>query len=102
MKSVQALRNNDLDAFLHCAFTDAELAGFKAEWSGRMREVPGDDEKARFAMAMAMLTSPDAERALMLKVEPELAKMKPQVDLMLGMLEGMAANAMGSNQSLNA
>ncbi len=102
MKSVQALRDNDLDAFLHCAFTEVELADFRAEWASRMLEAPEADEKARFAMTMTMLTAQDAEKTLMLKVEPELAKMKSQVDLMLGMIEGMAASAMASNSSLSA
>jgi hypothetical protein len=102
MKSVQALRANDLPTLMETAFTDAELAKMQTEWSSQMLEAPAADEQARFATTMEMLLAPDAESALMQKLEPELAKLAPQVDMLLGMIEGLAANAVASNATMTA
>jgi hypothetical protein len=100
MQWVAALKKDDLSALLKNATTDAEFTKLRADWSKQMSEAPSAEEKAQFAMTMTMLTAPDAENALMLKVEPELAKMKPQVDMLLGMFEGMASAAMASSATL--
>lgn len=101
MQWVQALKEDDLAALVKSASTDAELTKMRAEWSSKMSEEPTYEERAQFAKTLEMLTGSDAEDELMAKVEPELAKMKPQVDMMLGMLEGMAANALASSEKLS-
>jgi hypothetical protein len=102
MAWVQALQKDDLAALVKSATSDAELAKLRAEWSSKMSETPPEEGRAQFAASMAMLTGEGAEDALMAKVEPELAKMKPQVDMLLGMAEGMAGNALASSESLSA
>jgi hypothetical protein len=100
MQWVAALRKDDLGALMKSATTDEEFTKMRADWSAQVSEPPSDEQRAQFAMTMSMLTGPDAEGTLMLKVEPELAKMKPQVDMLLGMLEGMATAAMSQSETL--
>ncbi len=97
---VAALKKDDLGALLQSATTDEEFTKLRADWSKSVSEPPSDEQRAQFAMTMTMLTAPDAESALMLKVEPELAKMKPQVEVLLGMVEGMASSAMAQGGKL--
>jgi hypothetical protein len=100
MQWVAALKKDDLGALVQSATTDEEFAKLRADWSQKVSESPSDEERAQFAMTMTMLTAPDAESALMLKVEPELEKMKPQVEMLLSMIEGMATAAMSQGGTL--
>jgi len=100
MQWVAALRKDDLGALMKSATTDAEFTKMSSDWSSNVSQPPSDEQRAQFAMTMTMLTAPDAESALMLKVEPELEKMKPQVETMLGILEGTASSAMAQSGKL--
>jgi hypothetical protein len=102
LNSVQALRNDNLAAFFHGAFTEAEFGEMRAKWDEQRLATPEEEEQARFADSVAMLTAPGAESALMQKLEPQLVELKPQVDMLFGMVEGMAAGALAGNTTMTA
>ena len=98
VSSVQALRRNDVSGFLETILTKERLEAARWEW--KQKEAPTPQEDAQFKQAMAKLTPDGAEDQLFALIKPKLAEMRPQVAMMLGMVEGMGQAAIEKNEDL--
>ena len=98
MSSVQALRQNDVAGFLNTILTEEKLEAARWEW--KQKPAPTAQENAQFQQAMAKLTPSGAEDDMFKQIKPKLAEMRPQVAMMLGMIEGMGQAAIEKNEEL--
>ena len=102
LASVAALRSNDVPAFVESTFTADQIAQMRGTWGVEMMESPDPKEAAKFKKTMVMLTAEGAEDILMALAEPQLAEMKPQMDMLMGMLEASAGSAVAQNDELTS
>lgn len=93
LAGVAALRRSDVPAFVHLSFTEDQISEMRGSWGVEMMEPPDPEQAKEFAKTMAMFMSDGAEETLMAKLEPQLAAMKPQLELIFGMLEASVESA---------
>ena len=84
-----AIRRNNTRAFLATMFSQEQIQDMSAAWDEMRAETPDAAEAAQFAQTMAMLTAPGAEDQLFAMVQPQLAEMRQQMPMMIGMFGGM-------------
>lgn len=104
--AVTALEDGDLKAFVESQLPPAEIARLRAEWDAKRATDPTDPDAAkRFDETMALLTRPDAEAALLAKLEPQLQRFErefaPQLGLYVGMVQGLALGAIQQSKTLS-
>ena len=93
LKSAQLARQSDIAGFIENMLPPAEFARIKAEWNdpGNQPTV-SDEDRARFASAMAKLTAPNAAETLYAEIEPDLKQFdvqyKQQLPAMVAMGQG--------------
>lgn len=104
LAAAQALRGNNLGAFLAAALPAAELAKIKGDWAKKMHEDPiTDEDRKKFVEQMAKLTAPGAEDKLYAEAEPQLKKLEAQaqqIPMMIAMGQGFLQSAIQQNQEL--
>ena len=104
--SVQALRSNNVAAFLDNALPAAEVAKMKADWSKEINKDPvTEEDRKQFAETMTKLTAPDAEAKMYAELEPKLkefdAQSAAQMPMMIAMGQGFAQSSIQQNKDLN-
>lgn len=97
-----AIRRNNTQAFLGTMLSDDQMDNMSAQWDEMRREPVDPEENAKFEQAMAMLTAPGAEENLMTMVRPQLAEMKAQMPMMIGMFGGMIEMGIQQDENLSA
>lgn len=100
MAGVNALRDNDLGAFLEVTIPQEQLNKMRAEYAENMQEPVSPSDAAQFEAQMAMLTGPDAEDTLMAQIEPQITQMAAQLPFMIGMVRGMALGQIQENPDM--
>ena len=90
LSSVEALRRNDLGAFLEVTLTDEQLAEAREGWREMQGEEPTPTERDEFEQGLAELTAEGAEAQILAEILPKLREMKPQMEMMVGFMTGMA------------
>lgn len=104
MSSVQALKSNDIDAFLHASLPPEEYKAMREEWATREQEPISEEDRAKFAKNMQRLTAPGAEEDLFAELQPMLASFdatyKAQLPMYIGMGQTMAATAINKSEEL--
>lgn len=105
--SARLARANDIGGLFEHMLPPAEFARIKAEWSDNKDEVPlTDEERQRFADAMAMLTADDAVDTLYALIEPDLsqfdAQYKQQLPTVVAMGQAYVQGLVQQSQHLSA
>lgn len=95
-----AIRRNNTRAFLATMFSQEQIRDMGAAWDEMRREEPNEAEAAQFAQTMAMLTAPGAEDQLFAMVQPQLAEMRQQMPMMIGMFGGMIQAGIQQDENL--
>lgn len=105
LATVEMLQNNNVSGLLQASLPPAEYQKLQAKW-GQNKETITDEERAKFAQQMEMLTAPDAEQVLFAKLEPFLAqydtKYKAQIPMYVGMGQTMAATAINQSKDMTS
>jgi len=101
LTGVRALRRNDLRAFLESTMTEGQVRALRDQWNAMREEEPDAAEAAQFEAAMKKLTAAGAEDALMAELAPKLAEMRPQVDMLIGMFQGMGQSVLAQDQTMS-
>lgn len=101
-KGAEALRANNLQAFLQITVPAAEYQAMQAQWAARKEEPVSDADKAQYQQTMERLTQENAVDKIMTELEPQLTQMKAQMPMMIGMFSGIAQAAIAQNQQLDA
>lgn len=98
LASARLARQGDIAGLFENMLPPAEFARIKAEWNDRtgQREI-SDEDRARFAEAMAKLTAPNAVDAIHAEIEPDLRQFDAQYK---AQLPGMVAMGQGYLQGL--
>lgn len=104
--SIQALRANNVSAFLDNALPAGEVAKMKSEWSKDINKDPvTEDDRKQFADTMVKLTAPDAEAKMYAEIEPKLkefdAQSAQQMPMMIAMGQGFAQSSIQQSKDLN-
>ena len=100
--TIDALRKNDIKAILNLITTAEERAEIEGEWKKAINEkAPGEEELAQFSAAMSMLTADGAEDMILAMIKPQLAEFAPQVEMMSGMLAGLAGAQIQQSEDLS-
>jgi len=104
--SIQALRGNNVAAFLDNALPAGEVAKMKAEWSKDVNKDPvTEEDRKQFADTIAKLTAPDAEAKMYAEIEPKLkefdAQSAQQMPMMIAMGQGFAQSSIQQSKDLN-
>lgn len=102
LAGVKAARSNDLPRLLGLTLTEAQIGELDRAWEKHRREPVDPEEEARFNAALAMLTAPGAEEAIMDMIRPKLDELRPQMAMFVGMITGMAQSSIEQNASLGA
>ncbi len=105
--SAKLARASDVAALLEHMLPPAELTRVKAEWNDTTQSADiSDEDRARFADAMAKLTAPDAAETLYVEIEPELRQFdtqyKQQLPTMVAMGQGYLQSMVQQSQDLSA
>ncbi|MEZ5464153.1 MAG: hypothetical protein R3F22_02790 [Lysobacteraceae bacterium] len=101
------LANGNLLAVMQLSMPAAKFDEAKTKWiEERDQDPPSEEDKAKFAEMMTKLNAPDAEEQMMAELEPHLVKydteMAMQKPMMVGMGQGIAAQAIQENAELTA
>lgn len=99
-----ALRKGDLLGMVRLTMPPAEYERMKADWTAA-RATPADaDDEAKYAEMMSRLAAPGAEDQIYAELEPKLAQFEAetaaQLPMMIGMMQGFAAQGIASNEKL--
>ena len=97
-----AIRRNDTRSFLRTMLSAEQLDNMSAQWDAVRREKVSGDESAQFRPTMAMLTAPGAEDVLMAMVRPQLAEMRQQMPMFVGMFGGMLQAGIQQDENMSA
>lgn len=105
LASVRLARENDVAGLVESMLPPAEFARIKSEWNERQPDID-DDQRARFAEAMAKLTAPDAAATLYASIEADLqqfdAQYKQQLPGMVAMGQGYLQGLVQQSPELSA
>lgn len=99
---VSAFRANDLKSLLESALPPAQLDKLRAEWDTERQQPLSEEERLEFAENWGKLTAPDGIDRIMAEVEPQLAKLKPQIAGLIGMGQGAATVMIAQSTELTA
>lgn len=99
--SVQALRNNDISAFLAATMPPEMIQKMQTEFEDARSEPIDPNEAQQFADMMQRLTAPGAEEKLSAEIKPQLQQNAAQLPFLIGMGRGMAQSSLQQSQDLN-
>ena len=107
LASAKLARQGDIAGLLEHMLPPADFARIKAEWNDRKQDAEvSEEERARFAMAMAKLSAPDAVDTIYAEIEPDLrqfdAQYKAQLPTMVAMGQGYVQGMVQQNTTLSA
>ncbi len=98
---VEALKNNNVLAFLQTVAPPEAMDEMRAEFErSKNEEPPTEAQRMEFEETMAKLTADDAVDALMAELEPQLVQMSAQLPMMMGFGQMMAQQAVQENETL--
>ncbi len=98
LASARLARQGDIAGLVEHLLPPAEFARIKSEWNDRSSQPEiSDEDRTRFAEAMAKLTAPDAVDAIYAEIEPDLKQFDAQYK---AQLPGMVAMGQGYLQGL--
>ena len=100
LSSVEALKGNDVKAFLESAMPPEAIAEMRAEFE-KNRSQMSDSDAAQFNEMMAKLTADGAADQLFAEAQPQLAQMAPQLPFLVGMVRGMGASSIQEQENLS-
>lgn len=105
--AARKLKEGDVLAVVQLSVPPARYEKLKTEWKAKMAEdPPSEEDKLEFQGMMAKLTAPDAENAMMIEAEPDLAKfdteIAPQLPMWIGMGQGFAMQSVNANPDMTA
>lgn len=99
-----ALRKGDLLGMVRLTMPPAEYERMKADWIAARSTAADAQEDAEYAAMMNQLAAPEAEAQIYAELEPKLAKFEAetasQLPMMIGMMQGFAAQGIASNEKL--
>lgn len=102
METVRALRQNDLHTFFGSVLGAEGMSELESEWNDERQRKPSAAEEAEYSASMQKLTAPGAEEKLMEELRPQLAEMRAQVPMMVGMFSMMAQAGVDEDETLSA
>lgn len=100
MKSVAALRNNDLKQFLSVSLPADKYKEVQQQWEEKKQEPVTDEDKQEYANSMQQLTQDDAVDKIMTQLEPQLDQMRAQMPMFVGMFQGIAQSAITQSEEM--
>lgn len=99
--SVQALKDNDMAAFLAATMPPEMIEEMQTEFESARAEPVDPNEAQQFADMMQRLTAPGAEDQLSAEIKPQLQQNAAQLPFLIGMARGMAQSSLQQSQDLN-
>lgn len=100
MKSVQALRNNDLKSFLSVSLPADKYQEVQQQWEEKKQEPVTEEDKQEYANTMQQLTQDGAVDNIMAQLEPQLDQMRQQMPMFVGMFQGIAQSAITQSKDM--
>lgn len=105
-RSADLLKQNDIAGLLQNALPPADFDKLKADWGKAANEKPiTDEDRQKFADAMARLTAPDADKTIYADIEPQLkqfdAQYQQQVPMYVAMGSGWLTGMVQANKDMS-
>jgi len=100
MKSVEALRDNNLQQFLSVSLPAEKYKEVQQQWEEKKQEPVTDEDKQEYATTMQQLTQDGAVDKLMAQLEPQLDQMRAQMPMFVGMFQGIAQSAITQSEEM--
>jgi hypothetical protein len=90
-------KSNDIKGLLALSVPGAEIKKMADNWESKRKEPLTDANRKEFADGLAKLLAPGAIDELMAQAEPQLAQLKPQMPLYVGMGVGFLQQGINAN-----
>jgi hypothetical protein len=99
-----SIRENDFDRLSHILVPPDLYAKLEARYKeeAAKKPAPTAEESKQFADNIAKFTAADAEQKLFADIQPKLAQIGASQPMMAGMFQGMANQAIASNEKMTA
>ncbi|AVP98874.1 hypothetical protein C7S18_17570 [Ahniella affigens] len=95
--NIEALKNNDLKALVLSSVPPSMTEHLRAKWKSEMNQDPiTEEDRAKFAEALTMLTAPGAEQKIWTDVQPKFAEWQKEAQFQMPMYIGIGQGMLGS------
>jgi hypothetical protein len=94
-------KSNDLKGLFALSLPAAEFKKMADNWESKRKEAITDVKRKEFADGLAKLLAPGAIDELMALAEPQLAELKPQMPLYVGMGMGFLQQTISANAEMS-
>jgi hypothetical protein len=101
MEMMRLAKTNDLKGMFQLAVPPSVLKEMTAQWETKRKEPITDTQRKEFAEGISKILAPGAIDEMMAAAEPQLAQLKGQMPMYVGMGGGMLKQSIQANPDLN-